>query len=167
MKNLSKLSIALISLAVVGAGCSSSQAVKTTDQQPAGAQQPAAAAQSGADLASAKLTAAGIAFTMKDKTQSGQASFGAVADAIAAITEFKITGTGVIVSIVDAKDGRAGIVMAKMGEQFINVVKTADANYNNLFVFDFGDSSKHSAEIIFKAEDQSTATKVETALSVK
>ncbi len=166
MKNFTKLSIALVSFSLIGAGCGAAKSVATapgaapTEQAAA----PAAAAQTGAEMVSAKLAAAGIAFTMKDKTAAGTALFTGVEDAIAAITEFKITGSGVIVSVVDAKDGRGGIVMAKMSGQFDNVVKVADANYQNSFVRGLGDASVNEIELIFKDADQATVSKVKDAL---
>lgn len=160
MKMVSKLSFALVALAFVGVGCSAS-GTTAVDGTGAPAAATAPAAKSGKAVVSAKLTAAGIAFTEKDKTAASKVLF--AEDCIVAVTEFKITGTGVIVSVVDTTDaGGAGLAGAKQLAIFNDVVVKAAPSYQQKAVFSVNPTS--AVQLIFKAEDAATVTKVNDAL---
>lgn len=149
MKTAVKCAIAAVAFTLVGAGCSGSTAAPAAP----------AAAKAGKDLVSAKLAAGGFTSVSKDKTESVKQQMSDISDAVAAATEFKLNGSSVIVSVVDVKDGRNGIVQAKIFSQFA-VAKAA--GYEAKIVLSVNPTSVVS--MLWKAADAAVSVKVEDAL---
>lgn len=148
MKTAVKFAVAALAFTLVGAGCGGGSTSA-----------PAAAAKTGKDVVSAKLTAGGYTSTSKDKTDSVKGQMPDVADAVASATEFKLNGSSVIVSVVDVKDGRNGIVQAKL---MSSLEAAKAAGFESKFVLSVNPTSV--VAMLWKAADAATATKVEDAL---
>ncbi len=149
MKTAVKCAIAAVAFTLVGAGCGGSSAAPAAP----------AAAKAGKDVVSAKLAAGGFTATTADKTEKIKQQMSDIGDAVAAATEFKLNNSSIILSVVDVKDGRNGIVSAKM---FSSVSAAKAAGYEGKMVLKVNATSE--VAMLWKVADAAIAVKVEDAL---
>lgn len=150
MKTAVKMAIVAVAFTLVGAGCGGS-----SSSAPAAP----AAAKAGKDVVSAKLTAGGFTSVLKDKTANVQQQMSDIGDAVTAATEFKLNGSSVIVSVADVKDGRNGIVQAKL---YAQIIAAKAAGYEGKIVLSVNPTSV--VAMLWKTADAAVSVKVEDAL---
>ncbi len=159
------ISLALLSILTIGAGCSKDETPTTSaTNEPAITQTTPSESLTATDVAT-KLTTAGLTFTTKDETSDIMAL--PSKDAATKATKYKIKGTAgnVDITIIElSKPEKAGDVKKDISAQW-DVVKKISPTMNMEFV-DIG-STNLLATLSYRTDDKALGAQVKSAVEKK